>query len=810
MSKRLGDKLPRVTSQLPVDVRRYLDRVRDIFNGAGGEVLTVEGLRGLGVIDNTNNLIIPDDSGNLGIPPAVTNLAADGAFQNIIIDWDVPEYFGHAYTEIWASDIFEDSLSQAAKDAYNNLDLANPIAITSGAVYTDYTGGGKGRYYWARNVNIADTAGPFNAVGGEYGATAPDVELLLTTLTNSITESQLYSDLGERIDLVETLETYTGYVDTYTGISLVGRIDGSEQDITSLQSDLSTAESNITATSSAVSALDTRVTSAEGTITSQSSDITVLQSGLSNAESDITATSSAVSALDTRVTSAEGTITSQSSDITSLQSDLSNAESDITATSSAVSALDTRVTSAEGTITSQSSDITVLQSGLTTAESNITATSTAVSALDTRVTSAEGTITSQGTLITGLQSDLTDAESDISGNATNITSLDTRVTSTEGSITSISSTVSTLSTTVGDNTTAVQTNSSSINGLEGQYSVKIDNNGYVTGFGLSSTPVDGVPFSEMIIRADRFSIGSGNTDIIPFIVTTSTTTLNGVSVPAGVYIDQAYIKNGAISNAKIGSAAIDSAKIADAAITNAKIANAAIDSAKINDAAITNAKIVNAAITSAKIGDAEITNAKIANAAITTAKIGDAEITGAKIENAAITNAKIENGAITEAKIGNAEISTAKIKDAAINNAKIGTAAVDTLELAGQAVTIPNASFVTGTVNSGTALVELAAVTFTSSGAPVALSFSTMVTSNNIGFGGEATATIEVYRGTTLLHSYPAVVYMPYGQSTTASLSILDEGNTAGAVTYYVKAKSSASNGHTWQLRNLTTLEVKR
>ena len=79
MSNRLGDKLPRVTSQLPRDVRNYLDRIRDIMNGAGGELLTVQGLRGLGVIDSANNLVIPDDSGNLGIPPVVTNLAADGA-----------------------------------------------------------------------------------------------------------------------------------------------------------------------------------------------------------------------------------------------------------------------------------------------------------------------------------------------------------------------------------------------------------------------------------------------------------------------------------------------------------------------------------------------------------------------------------------------------------------------------------------------------------------------------------------------------------------------------------------------------------
>ena len=50
---------------------------------------------------------------------------------------------------------------------------------------------------------------------------------------------------------------------------------------------------------------------------------------------------------------------------------------------------------------------------------------------------------------------------------------------------------------------------------------------------------------------------------IPFVVQASSTTVNGVAVPAGVYIDAAYIKNGSITNAKIGNAAIDDAKIAN-------------------------------------------------------------------------------------------------------------------------------------------------------------------------------------------------------------------------------------------------------
>ena len=211
--------------------------------------------------------------------------------------------------------------------------------------------------------------------------------------------------------------------------------------------------------------------------------------------------------------------------------------------------------------------------------------------------------------------------------ATNATLINNYYTRTDTD-SAISSAVSTLSSAVGNNTAALQVAAQSIDGLEAQYTVKIDNNGYVTGFGLASTLVNSTPFSEFIVRADRFAISSvGQVEVVPFVVTTSTTTLNGVSVPAGVYIDQAYIKNGAISSAKIGNAAVDTAQIANAAITNAKIDNLAVNSAKISDAAITNAKIDNLAVSEAKIQNLAVTQAKIADLAVDTLKIADQAVT---------------------------------------------------------------------------------------------------------------------------------------------------------------------------------------
>jgi hypothetical protein len=153
----------------------------------------------------------------------------------------------------------------------------------------------------------------------------------------------------------------------------------------------------------------------------------------------------------------------------------------------------------------------------------------------------------------------------------------------------------------------------------------------VSGFGLASTAINGTPVSDFIVRADRFAISSPSGPSIapktPFIVTTTASVINGVNVPAGVYIDTATIQNGSIANAKIGNLAVDNAKIANGAISSAKIGDAEIGSAKIQDGAIVNAKIGFAAVGSANILDASIVSAKIGTAAVNTLKIAGNAVT---------------------------------------------------------------------------------------------------------------------------------------------------------------------------------------
>lgn len=204
--------------------------------------------------------------------------------------------------------------------------------------------------------------------------------------------------------------------------------------------------------------------------------------------------------------------------------------------------------------------------------------------------------------------------------------------------------------------TEAETRASVDGGLLAKYTVKTDLAGRVAGFGLASeTNTAGVNTSSFAIIADRFSISAPNdytqeatptsgvtagkvwykpstnqtfrydganwvafNPIVPFAIQTTPTTIGGVTVPAGVYMDAAFIKNGTITNVKIANAAID----------NAKIAN--LDAAKIN-AGFLSADRIQAGALDAKI--ANIDAAVITSGTINTARIGDATIGFAKIAN---------------------------------------------------------------------------------------------------------------------------------------------------------------------------------
>lgn len=125
-------------------------------------------------------------------------------------------------------------------------------------------------------------------------------------------------------------------------------------------------------------------------------------------EKDIAANAGAISQMNTRVTAAEGAITTQAQQLTKFSGDLAvtNAAVSKKAEQSAVTGLTTRMTTAEGKLDSQSQQLTSLQNSLTTMNTELgkKADTSAVSSLTGRVSQVENTITSQSQSITSLTS----------------------------------------------------------------------------------------------------------------------------------------------------------------------------------------------------------------------------------------------------------------------------------------------------------------------------------------------------------------------------------------------------------------------
>ena len=420
--------------------------------------------------------------------------------------------------------------------------------------------------------------------------------------------------------------------------------------------------------------------------------------------------------------------------------------------------------------------------------SEVTTRANADSALSQSITTLTSTVAGNTAGISSEATTRANADSALSSSITTLSStvnsntsaISTEQTTRANEDSALSSAISTVSSTVAGNTSSISTQATSINGLSGQYTVKIDLNGAVAGYGLASTTAaSGNIVSEFIVNADRFAImnpaatlsnpaGSHNASV-PFIVQASATTINGVAVPAGVYMTDTFIRNGSIINAKIANGTID----------NAKIAN--LDAGKINAGTISTSRlnIDGSTLTSVdgvlQIADLAVTNAKIQNLAVSSAKIADLAATTAKIANLSVTTGKIQN------------------------------LAVQTLKIADQAVIIPSSNF-TGTSQSTTSsTTQIQTVSFTSSGAPLLFLVSYLATNENDETGFDNFNSLLKINGTQV-HN----VEHSKGRTERANVSFAFTltSNSAGSKTVTLSVTNNSFDSVSNV--NLSVLEVKK
>ncbi|WP_163594509.1 TipJ family phage tail tip protein [Klebsiella variicola] len=292
-----------------------------------------------------------------------------------------------------------------------------------------------------------------------------------------------------------------------------------------------TDEINNAANATAITNLTTRVTSAEGKITSQGTAITQLTADLSTANGKITANANAITSLQSTVTQQGNTLTTQGQAITKLNSDLSDLSGvvDTKASAAAVSELTTRVTNAEGKITANSTALNSITSRVDDAEASIDSLN--------ETTAANGLAMANG--FQQLRAQIGDNQAAITQTDKVVADMEKataeQINTVQSSVNGMSATVQEVSSTVAD-----------INGkLGAQWGVKVATdtggaNPRVAGIQLG---IDATGSSQFLVQADTFAVYTGGTGkAYPFIVQ------GGVA-----YMQEALIRDGSISNAKIGN-----------------------------------------------------------------------------------------------------------------------------------------------------------------------------------------------------------------------------------------------------------------
>ena len=131
--------------------------------------------------------------GQMAFPHAPVNVIANGAFHTVLVEWDPPQYRGHAHAEIWRAES-------------DNQAEATLVGTSSANLFSDAIGKGATFYYWVRFVNGKDDKGPFQGMQGVKAETSRDVQDILDELQGKIEESHLAQALLGPIEQVPQLQ----------------------------------------------------------------------------------------------------------------------------------------------------------------------------------------------------------------------------------------------------------------------------------------------------------------------------------------------------------------------------------------------------------------------------------------------------------------------------------------------------------------------------------------------------------------------------------------------------------------------------
>lgn len=125
----------------------------------------------------------------IDFPTAPSGVSADGAFKNIIIDWDYPTYRGHSHTEVFVADANSFASVEITKGRLSPKFLGQ----TTATVLNHAVGNSQTKFYWVRHVNKNGVAGPVHST---TGVTATTVLIDTNSVENLAIENSKIGNLA--------------------------------------------------------------------------------------------------------------------------------------------------------------------------------------------------------------------------------------------------------------------------------------------------------------------------------------------------------------------------------------------------------------------------------------------------------------------------------------------------------------------------------------------------------------------------------------------------------------------------------------
>lgn len=593
--------LPPIQVKEPA-ARRVLEAIKEIVEIGEGvrgspldKKLTIRDLRDAGIIEyiqranfNAATDIAPvTENPILTVPPAPTGFEVAPGIGVIFLTWDAPGFVNHAYTNIYRST--EDNFANA--DVISQASFTTYMDSAPFQIIDEETGQLQGYYYWITHVSEADVEGPPNDAQGTYGEPSLSAEYLLELLQGQLDENAFVQSLRDALLEIPDIQTDLAN-EVAARLGLSDQFDASEDNLSVLAEAMLQSIANV---GDKVFVLENRVnTTVNGRTIEQVADrVDSIRNHISGEVGERKAEAEAIKSnivlLETTIDDTNQTVSAQATEIDSLSTAVSLADQKASANETSITQLNVDIDDANGVISSQATQITQLQTDVSTADSKAQSALNSTANLDSQIDDLNGIVSAQGTSLTQLSAEVDALDDDINGAGGTVSRLDTvdaelvtlgNEVSGKASAQSVTDVYAYVDDEVGQVQVTLDTVADSVNGVTSKYTVKVDANGKIAGFGLVSQPnstedgltvIGSLPFDSYITQAafsvDHFSISSPGSGDLAFSVDSNT----GLVAMNGAYIVDASIDNAKITNLnaeKINAGTINVALTLNAATIN--------------------------------------------------------------------------------------------------------------------------------------------------------------------------------------------------------------------------------------------------